>query len=181
MLKSNKKIIILVLAILVTVTLSTSYSTPADAYIHYQILNIDDQQQETDSWCWAACVQMICYYFGSYPSQSQIVTLVRGWPDPDYGGTRENMQYTLGCYNIKSTINSSGSLSFGSVISYINSGKPIISLSSYHSRVVRGFYEDTSNSIQDIYYIDPLFSNGYFVLAYSQYNWTQGSLYNIYV
>jgi len=74
MLKSNKKIIILVLAILVTVTLSTSYSTPADAYIHYQILNIDDQQQETDSWCWAACDDLLLLWVLSFTISNSYIS-----------------------------------------------------------------------------------------------------------
>lgn len=183
MFKFNKKIIILVLAFLVTTTLSASFTTQADAYIGYKILNIDDRTQETDSWCWATCVQMICCYFGANPSQSDIVTFICGWADPDYGGTRTDMKNALYHYNVKSTISSSGKLSFGNISSYINSSKPIIALGSGHARVVRGYYEDTSNGTQDVYYIDPLFYNGYFVNTYSNFGswWDQGYLYNIYV
>lgn len=92
------------------------------------------------------------------------------------------MQSALDNWNINSTISTS-KRTFSSVVSYMNSGKPIIACGYGHTQVVRGYYEDTSNGTQDIYYIDPYFRDGYFIEPYSEFSswWNSGCLYNIYV
>ena len=50
-----------------------------------------------------------------------------------------------------------------------------------HMYVIRGYYEDTSDSTQDLYLIDPA-DGGYYFAHYSNFSpyWT-ASIYNAYV
>ena len=56
----------------------TQQETQLAAYPYSAYLNVPRYAQETDKWCWAACIQMIAAYHGLPTSQSTICQLTFG-------------------------------------------------------------------------------------------------------
>lgn len=165
----NKKFRILFPAILAVMLF---YSQAAFAYVDYKLLSVPAVKQEKSNWCWATVTQMIAKHLGaSNATQTDIVTYVKGSPVNETG-TVYDMQKGLSKYGIKSTPITS-TISFASITSEINSGQPIGTVITWksgggHAHTIRGFYEDTSNSTQNLYYIDPLDAS-YNIMSYSNY------------
>jgi hypothetical protein len=165
----KKKIQILFPAILASMLF---YAQAAFAYVDYKTLSVPAIAQEQSNWCWATVTQMIAKYFGANATQTDIVTYVKGSP-VNQTGTVYDMQKGLSKYNITSTPSTS-TISFGTVISEINNNQPIGTVilwksgSGGHAHAIRGYYEDTSNSTQNLYYIDPGDAS-YNIMSYSNY------------
>ncbi|MDD2300683.1 MAG: C39 family peptidase [Syntrophomonas sp.] len=180
MISKNKILVCFLATIIITSAISLRPLT-TNAYTSYRLLNVTAQEQDTDSWCWAACTQMVCNYFGEYPSQGDIVTFIYDWPDPDEGGNVYEMSSALGHWGIHSTTTLS-SLSFSTIVSQIENGEPMIASRSNHAEVIRGYYQNTEIGLYDVYYIDP-WDASYNIFTYETYSsyWNGGSVYYIYV
>ncbi|PWK13128.1 papain-like cysteine protease family protein [Tumebacillus permanentifrigoris] len=164
------------------------FTQTANAYVSYRSLSVPAIQQEKDLWCWAAATQMVATYFGANATQTDIVTYVKGSPI-NTTGTVADVQKGLSKYNIKSNYLTT-TIPFQTVANQLSNGQPEIAAIRWswgdgHALVIRGYYEDTSISKQDIYYIDP--SNASFnIMTYSNFvsnssfTWTN-SVYAIYV
>lgn len=190
MLKIKKLSIVLSLLTVIALT-SMSMSTSVNAYVSYKTLNIPVHKQEMSNTCWAAVVQMIIHYFdASYPTQSQIITYIFGSP-VNQGATNSQQQQALSHWNIHS--NTASTLSFSTVVSQINNNYPIKagivwkSSGTGHALLIRGFYQNTDSSMEQIYYMDPSpNADTYQYMTYSAFNdnsqfYWNNSLYYIYV
>ncbi len=127
------------------------------------ILSISHIEQETPEWCWAAVAQDINYYYGSYPSQCDIVTGYyynsrgyyecyycydcSGWPlgyFSEMGYILSEMGYMLS-WAIIPTSHVGTYLSEAQVATAINAGTPFILQwymgSTYH--IVEGYGYDS--------------------------------------
>lgn len=113
-----------------------------------------------------------------------IVSFIFGSPPPNQAATVNQTSSALANWNVKNVATSS-KLSFGTVEDQINNNRPMIAgitvSGSGHMYVIRGYYEDTSDSTQDLYLIDPA-DGGYYFAHYSNFSpyWT-ASIYNTYV
>lgn len=147
------------------------FVSTASAYVGYRLLNIAAVQQEQSNWCWAASTEMVADYFGANATQTDIVRYVKG-SVVNETGTVYDIQKGLSHYNISSTPVLS-SLSFQTIVNQINNGQPQVAIIRWasgggHAYVIRGYYEDTSASKQDVYYIDP-WDASYNLMAYSSF------------
>lgn len=189
MIAINKKLRFVVVLSLLLVSLMASVQV-AYAYVSYQLLSITAYSQEQTNWCWATTDQMIIKYLGGSATQTQIVTFVKGSPVNEPATDTES-QTGLAHWNVSSTCITYGSVpSFGTVISQIQSNKPIDAgiywtSGGGHYLLIRGYYEWTEQNKQDVYYIDP-YDASYNYMNYdtfksnSTFNWKDG-LYNIHV
>jgi ABC-type dipeptide/oligopeptide/nickel transport system permease component len=164
----SKKFYVLFSAVIALMLL---HSQVASAYVDYKLLSVSAETQQQSNWCWAAVTDMIAKFFGANSSQTDIVTYVKG-SLVNETGTVYDMQKGLSKYRITSTPITT-TLGFASVISEINNGQPIGTVIAWssgggHAHVIRGYYEDTSNSTQNLYYIDPLDAS-YNIMSYSNY------------
>lgn len=138
--------------------------------------NVAAQVQEKSSWCWAATSSMAAKYLGATnATQSNIVTAVFGstW---DFAGTVYDMQTGLSAYSVYSTPRLSN-ISFLQVTNNIDMKSTVIAGIKYHDAsrtighalLVRGYYFNTANSQQNLYYIDPADASSN-VMSYSSFN-----------
>jgi hypothetical protein len=142
----------------------------ASAYVDYNTLSVPAYSQEESNWCWAAATEMAANFLGANSTQSYIVTLIYGSPVNETG-TIANIQTALLNYNVKSTTLLSN-LSFDTIVYEIGRGEPIIAgvtaSAGSHAVVIRGYYQDTNASTQNVYYIDPTDAS-YHIMAYSSF------------
>jgi hypothetical protein len=169
---------------IVCFALLLSSSLKAEAYVDYSILGISCYNQEQTNWCWAACERSILNYFGfnPLPSQTQIVQTVYD-PATNTGATVGQIVSSLGTWSVHGS-SSSSSLSFSTIVGEINNGEPMIAGRNSHANLIRGFYQDTSSSISDVYWIDPWPSyTSYNITDYTNYkaSWNGGSIKDIWL
>ncbi|WP_273545634.1 papain-like cysteine protease family protein [Paenibacillus caui] len=149
-------------------------------------------KQDMNQWCWAAVSVMMIDQLGTPPSQSQFVDYVKG-SVVNETGTVTDMKKGLANWGLTSDTKIGTPLAFQTVASQISNNQPIGTVilwedgSGGHAYAIRGYYEDTSRSKQDIYYIDPWPDNAdYNVMSYSNFvsnnsfHWVD-SLFNVYV
>lgn len=124
---------------------------------------------------------MLGNYLGATPTQSQIVTYIYGSP-VDQTGTVTDMKNALANWNVSSTALLT-TISFGDIIYNIDRNMNMNAAIGYHgggghALLIRGYYQDTSNSTQTVYYIDP-FNGSYNTMSYSSFsynsNWYWGN------
>ncbi|MBL0385277.1 C39 family peptidase [Tumebacillus sp. ITR2] len=173
----------------VTLLISTAlFAQSASAYVSYRLLSVPASLQQQSLWCWAASTEMVAKYFGANATQSDIVTYVKGSP-VNVTGTVADVQRGLSKYNIKSSYIAT-TMTFQTIANQASNGQPMVASISYtdgtgHALVIRGYYEDTSLSKQDVYFIDPANAT-YNILPYgdflsnSKFRWVN-SVYAIYV
>lgn len=132
------------------------------------------------NWCWAACTDMVLKYFGAFSSQSQIVVFTYG-EVVNKSANVTQISAALANWNVNS-IPTASMLAFSTIISQIENNEPMISGRNGHAQLIRGYYQDTSNNIMDVYYIEP-WDGTYRLLSYGTYSstWNGGSVYYIYV
>lgn len=163
---------------IVTVLMLSLVCNAALAYVDYELLSIPVSQQEKSNWCWAACTQMVCKFYGENPSQADIVTFTFGSP-VNQGGNINHMGLALANWNVGAT-GLSGKLTYTEIEGDINSGSPIIVGRNGHAEVIRGFYTDTSNNKYNVYFIDP-WDGSYNIVSYPVFSstWDGGTLWKI--
>lgn len=118
-------------------------------------------KQSYDNWCWVACSTSALMHYNIAVSQNSFAAYVTGInPAPDVTATFSEMLGGLQHYGVTGTRTTS-SISFSTVRSNINNGKPIISgfaptwSTPFHMVIINGF-DGTSNSDGYINYMDPL-------------------------
>ncbi|MFD7581859.1 papain-like cysteine protease family protein [Kitasatospora sp. NPDC059817] len=153
-------------------------------------LNISMQAQEQDQWCWAASGNTIATFLGHGTDQNSFCDLAYGqdtsYQCPNQPGQLSWVQNALSALGV-SPGQETGALSFNTIVSEINAGRPIETGISWlagggHAQVIYGY--DQSN--KSIYWGDPWpSSNRYNLASYSyyagyngQFNWND-SLYRI--
>jgi hypothetical protein len=160
----NKKLILskkLISIIIVILFLCSSKNAFASESVYLDISGIE---QEESNWCWAASSQCIIDYLGSWsptPSQSDIVTHIKGSPVNEPAGYNE-IHSSIHDYCVDSTdVNSYVSWStvknsIGGWYSPMHVGITY-TLGGGHSMVMYGYYEDSS--VQNVSYMDPFPAN----------------------
>lgn len=144
-------------------------------------LNVKGYKQEQDQWCWAATARTVLNYLGTSPTQTQIVTSVKGSAvnQPatftedrasltNFGVTTTSIQNTISFSTLKDNI-----------LGWYSPVKTAVFWSGGggHSRVLYGYYEN--GGVQNVFYEDPgVGSTTWNVCTYSWYvsnpNWTWG-------
>ncbi|MCE3200676.1 papain-like cysteine protease family protein [Paenibacillus sonchi] len=183
--KIKKSSFTFILAITATLMVSSSVS----AYVSYITLSVPVVKQEQTNWCWVASSVGVIDFLGTPPTQNDFVNYVKGGV-VNQAGTVADVKQGLQHWNVSSTTGSS--LSFQTVANQTSNNQPIISgiiwkSGGGHMYTIRGYYEDTNSSKQDLYYIDPWPGNSnYNIMSYSNFLnnssffWNE-SVYNIYV
>jgi hypothetical protein len=176
---SKVKVFTLFTFVLMSVSM---FAASVSAYVSYKYNPVTAQVQEKTLWCWAATSSMAGKYLGATnATQTNIVTFVKGSAVNDTG-TVYDMKSGLGNYNVKSTALLT-TISFGDVIYNVEKNMNMISVISWssgggHALLIRGYYQDTGNSTQNVYYIDPA-DGSYNSRSYSSFSsnssWTWGN------
>ncbi|GAA1565561.1 MULTISPECIES: papain-like cysteine protease family protein [Kribbella] len=176
---------ILGLAVLAPSAPPATAAAPSSYY-----LNVTGQSQQKTNWCWAASGNSIAAFYGYSYSQNQFCNLAFGY---SMNGTCPNNQATLGndqtafrAIGISTGSYVSGTLAFGTLVTEIASGRPVMTRIGWtsgggHMMDIIGY--DSSNST--IEYYDPWpddqrynYSTYSWYQSNSQFTWTH-SLYRI--
>lgn len=143
---------------IIVIVLSLGIASVSSAYVSYELLSIPTQKQSKTNWCWAANSVMIIDYFGSAPTQAKFVKYVKGDTDNETGSLTEMVE-GLEYWDVHATA-TLNVLSFSKIISEIEDGQPVVAGTYWyngtggHVYTIRGYYMDTSDDDEDVYYID---------------------------
>lgn len=122
--------------------------------------DVTSQVQKGSYLCWAAVSSMAGQYLGkSSATQQNIVSAVKGIY-MDTAGTVYDAQAGLAAYGVSSSVSLSVP-SYNSIVSNIDNYSNVLAFTSKagssigHAFLVKGYYYNTTNNIQNLYYIDP--------------------------
>ncbi|MFK4345004.1 MULTISPECIES: papain-like cysteine protease family protein [unclassified Paenibacillus] len=151
----RKKLLLVLPCLLLSFSL---FASSALAYVNYKNNSVSAQVQQKSNWCWAAVSSMLANYLGANVTQSKIVTKIYGSP-VNNTGTVYDMKNALANWNVESTPIRS-KVSFGEIISNIDNNMNLNAAIAWtsgggHALLIKGYYQDTSRSIQNVYYINP--------------------------
>jgi len=141
-------------------------------------LGVYPETQDMSKWCWAACTEMACKFYGESPTQSAIVQYVFGRLVNSTASVFQ-IESALAHWNVDSYA-TSGALSFSNVKVQINNTSPVIAGRNTHATIIYGYYENTGSGIYRVYYIDPA-TGAYEDSLYADYSstWNGGSVYEM--
>ncbi|MGG0823783.1 papain-like cysteine protease family protein [Paenibacillus turicensis] len=156
-----KKIKLKTLSIIMCSIMSLSlFAASVYAASGAMIHDVTAQQQEGDYLCWAAVSSMAGKYLGkSNATQYNIVKNVKG-VYMDTAGTVYDAQQGLSGYGISSSASLSVP-SYNTIVSNIDNYSNVLAFTSRtgssigHAFVIKGYYYNTSNNTQNLYYVDP--------------------------
>lgn len=168
----------LLLATILGLGMLAPLAPPATAAPSSYYLNVTGQSQQKTNWCWAASGNSIAAFYGYSYSQNQFCNLAFGY---SMNGTCPNNQATLGndqnafrAIGISTGSYVSGTLAFGTLVSEIAAGRPVMTRIGWtsgggHMMDIIGY--DSSNST--IEYYDPWPDDQRY--NYSTYGWYQSN------
>lgn len=122
------------------------------AYAAYAELSVPRYQQEKSSWCWAAAARMAADYVygGTIPSQTQIVTYIKGSAVNEAGSISEtaaSIEYATGGTKSASYTSAGSPWTYQKVKTSIDNLRPVVPLvndgTSGHYYVICGYEAST--------------------------------------
>lgn len=156
-----KKTKLKTLSIIISSIISASlFAASVYAASGITINSVTAQKQQGDYLCWAAVSSMAGQYLGkTNATQYNIVTAAKGMY-MDTVGSVFDAQKGLAAYGVNS-IALSTSPTYDNIMNNINNNSNVLAFmskpgSAYgHAFLIKGYYYNTDNSIQNLYYIDP--------------------------
>lgn len=151
------------LALLTAVTMSS----PAAAIVSQKQLNVPNVMQLGNEWCWAANSVTILRYYGINQSQCGFVAYAKSGTlneaCDDVGGWASESRTGLNYFGVTST-QYTGTLSYGTIKTEINSSRPIYAeiawlgpndaVTGRHVQTIDGYYNDTNYGVTDVTYVE---------------------------